>query len=58
MGNPVRVGDVSYIFLEWHGTELMCPDGHGLIHVAEGSALWIDGRRWTLLDPSWSSIVR
>jgi hypothetical protein len=54
--NAVRIGESSRMFLEWHGTELMCPRGHGLLHVPDHSAIWFKHQRWTDLDPSWSGL--
>lgn len=56
--NEVRVGEPSHTFLEWHGTEVMCPNGHGLMHEAESSELWFTGQRWVALDPSWRVLFR
>jgi hypothetical protein len=56
LAKPVRVGESSYIFLDWHGTERMCPRGHGLMHVAEGSSLWFSGQRWMAFDASWTAL--
>ena len=56
LSQPTRVGPPSRNFLEWNGTELVCADGHGLLHVPEmrGSWCWYD--RWVELDPSWSGL--
>ena len=56
MGQPTRVGPPSRNFLEWSGTELVCTEGHGLLHVAEmqGSWCWYD--RWVELEPGWGGI--
>jgi hypothetical protein len=56
LSQPTRVGPPSRNFLEWSGTELVCADGHGLLHVAEmqGSWCWYD--LWVELDPSWSGL--
>lgn len=58
LGNEVRVGEPSHTFLEWHGTEVMCPRGHGLMHEAESSGLWFSGQRWVALDTSWGVLFR
>jgi len=44
LSQPTRVGNPSHNFLEWSGTELVCADGHGLLHVPEmqGSWCWYD----------------
>jgi len=56
LSEPTRVGAPSRNFLEWSGTELVCTEGHGLLHVAEmpGSWCWYD--RWVELDPSWGGL--
>jgi hypothetical protein len=46
LANPVRMGNSSRILLEWNGTELLCPRGHGLLHVPERPAIWFDKQRW------------
>lgn len=53
---PVRVGQPSRNFLAWHGTELICAGGHGLLHVPEIPTSWFGAPRWLHLDPSWSSL--
>jgi hypothetical protein len=56
LSQPTRVGAPSRNFLEWSGTELVCIEGHGLLHVPEmqGSWCWYD--RWVELDPSWGGL--
>jgi hypothetical protein len=56
LGQPTRVGPPSRNFLDWNGTELVCADGHGRLHVPEieGSWCWYD--RWVELDPAWQSL--
>jgi hypothetical protein len=56
LANPVRIGQLSRILLEWNGTELMCLKGHGLLHVSERPAIWFSGQRWMNFDPSWSGL--
>ncbi|HWF09324.1 MAG TPA: hypothetical protein VG297_12730 [Bryobacteraceae bacterium] len=46
LANPVRMGNSSRILLEWNGTELLCPRGHGLLHVPERPAIWFTKQRW------------
>ncbi len=38
--HPARVGQPSRSFLAWNGTELICVDGHGLLHVPEMPTSW------------------
>jgi hypothetical protein len=56
LSHPARVGEASRNFLAWHGTELMCADGHGLLHVPELPTCWFATQRWVYLDASWSGL--
>jgi hypothetical protein len=58
LANPVRIGEPSRILLEWHGTELMCDRGHGLLYVPEWPAIWSRRQRWMDLGASWSGLFR
>jgi hypothetical protein len=56
LSEPTRVGPGSRNFLEWNGTELVCAEGHGRLHVAEmqGSWCWYD--LWLEIDSGWHGI--
>ena len=54
--SPARVGEPSRNFLGWNGTELICTEGHGLLHVPELPTSWFGTQRWLYLDSSWSSL--
>jgi hypothetical protein len=56
LANPVRIGESSRILLEWHGTELMCLRGHGMLYVPEWPAIWSRRQRWMHLGPSWGGL--
>lgn len=56
LSNPARVGQPSCNFLGWSGTELMCGEGHGLLHIPELPTSWFATQRWLCLDPSWHSL--
>jgi len=56
LANPVRIGEPSRILLEWHGTELMCVRGHGLLYVPEWPAIWSSRQRWVELGASWAEL--
>jgi hypothetical protein len=56
LGHEANVGMPSYLLLEWWGTELVCPDGHGILHVAEGKTSWLEGDEWIALDDSWKTL--
>jgi hypothetical protein len=51
--NPADVGQASRTFLAWSGTELMCMDGHTLLHVPGAPTSWFSAQRWLYLDTSW-----
>ena len=50
---PAQVGRSGCLLLSWVGTELACPEGHGLLHVTETDVCWLDPTQWTRLDESW-----
>jgi hypothetical protein len=56
LGNEVSVGAPSHLLLDWSGTELVCSDGHGLLHVPEMNSSWLDDERWVHLDESWKPL--
>jgi hypothetical protein len=56
LSNPARVGLASRNFLAWNGTELICSDGHGLLHIPELPTSWFGTQRWLYLDSSWGSL--
>ena len=51
--HPARVGQFSRTFLAWSGTELMCMNGHTLLHVPSLPTSWFSSQRWMYLDQSW-----
>ena len=53
MAHPVEVGQLSRTFLEWNGTELICANGHTLLHIPETPTSWFGAQRWLYLDGSW-----
>lgn len=56
LSNPARVGQASRNFLAWHGTELICAGGHGLLHIPELPTSWFGTQRWLDLDASWGTL--
>jgi hypothetical protein len=54
--NPVSVGHPSRNFLAWHGTELVCSKGHGLLHIPEMATSWFSTQRWLCLDATWAPL--
>jgi hypothetical protein len=51
--NPAQVGLASRTFLAWNGTELICADGHTLLHIPGLPTSWFGTQRWLYLDTSW-----
>lgn len=50
------VGVPARLFLDWWGTELVCSQGHGLLHVPEMKASWLEEEHWIQLDDSWKEL--
>jgi hypothetical protein len=53
---PAYIGRSGCLLLSWVGTELACPEGHGLLHITETDVCWLDPTQWTQLDGSWESL--
>jgi hypothetical protein len=51
-GLAAQIGCPGCILLSWAGTELVCLEGHGTLHVAGRVASWREQDRWTSLDDS------
>ena len=56
LGYESYVGAPAYLLLDWWGTELVCSKGHGMLHVPEMQASWLDMEHWTPLDDSWKPL--
>lgn len=54
---PVRIGCPGCLLLDWSGTELLCTEGHGVLHVPHLAASWDEEtERWIALDESWQEL--
>jgi MacB-like periplasmic core domain len=54
---PVRIGCPGCLLLAWSGTELLCAQGHGVLHVPHLSASWDEeADHWIPLDESWRGL--
>ena len=54
---PVRVGCPGCLLLDWSGTELLCTEGHGVLHVPHLAPSWDEeSDRWIALDDSWQEL--
>ncbi len=56
LGMAAHVGCPGCLLLDWAGTELVCVEGHGMLHVPEMAACWQDPDKWTFLDESWQEL--
>ena len=56
LGLRTRVGCPGCLLLDWAGTELVCVEGHGMLHVPEMVSSWSKSDQWTSLDDSWRAL--
>ena len=56
LGMAAHVGCSGCLLLNWAGTELVCMEGHGMLHVPEMAPCWEEPERWTALDDSWNDL--
>lgn len=54
--HPARIGQSSRFLLDWHGTELMCEQGHGFLYVPGMPTASFIEQQWLYLDSSWKSL--
>jgi len=55
LADPLTIGNPQRMLLERGGTELVCPEGHGLLHIS-ASNTWDDPERWERFDSSWKAV--
>jgi len=55
---PVEIGRPGSVLLNWAGTEMVCPEGHGVLYQPDSAANSLDQDRWNKLDESWESLFR
>lgn len=54
---PVRIGCPGCLLLDWSGTELLCTEGHGVLHVPHLAPSWEEeAEHWITLDESWQDL--
>jgi MacB-like periplasmic core domain len=56
LSHEAYVGAPACMLLDWWGTELVCSQGHGLLHVTEMRASWLQMEQWIQLDESWKPL--
>ena len=47
---PIHIGSPGCLFLDWSGTELLCPEGHGVLYVPDHLSCWDNAERWIALE--------
>jgi len=52
----IEVGTAATFLLDLTGKELVCPGGHGALHVPLMEASCIDREQWTEMDESWREL--
>ena len=57
-GVHVEIGGAGRALLELTGVELVCDEGHGMLHVPLMEPSCVDFERWTYLDHSWHALLR
>ena len=55
---PVEIGSTGSVLLNWSGTEMLCPVGHGVLYVPDSPENALDQDRWSQLDDSWKDLFR
>jgi hypothetical protein len=58
LGMSVDIGRPGCVLLNFAGTELVCPAGHGVLYLPESQANWLERDRWNNLDESWEGLFR
>jgi hypothetical protein len=58
LGTPIQIGATGHVLLDWAGTELMCPEGHGVLYLPDSQANWLERDRWDNLDDSWAGLFK
>lgn len=58
LGTPIQIGVPGYVLLDWSGTEMVCPEGHGVLYLPDSQANWLERDRWDNLDDSWADLFR
>jgi len=58
LGTPVPIGAPGHVLLDWSGTEMVCPEGHGVLYLPDTQANWLERDRWDNLDDSWAGLFK
>jgi len=57
LGVRVSLGNAGRILIDLAGDELVCDEGHGVLHVPVMESGCVDAERWTYLDESWQVLL-
>lgn len=58
LGTPIQIGAPGHVLLDWSGTEMMCPLGHGVLYLPDSQTNWLERDRWDNLDDSWAGLFK
>lgn len=58
LGTPIQIGVPGHVLLDWSGTEMVCPQGHGVLYLPDSPANWLERDRWDNLDDSWAGLFK
>lgn len=58
LGTPIAIGAPGHVLLDWSGTEMMCPKGHGVLYMPDSQTNWLERDRWDNLDNSWADLFK
>ena len=58
LGTPIQIGAPGRVLLDWSGTEMMCPLGHGVLYLPDSQTNWLERDRWDNLDESWAGLFK
>ena len=57
LGVRVNLASAGRILIDLAGDELVCDEGHGVLHVPVMESGSVDCERWTYLDESWQVLL-
>ena len=58
LGTPIQIGAPGHVLLDWSGTEMVCPEGHGVLYLPDSLGNWLERDRWDNLDDSWAGLFK
>ena len=57
LGLRVNLASPGRILIDLTGDELVCDEGHGMLHIPVMESGCVDSERWTYLDESWQVLL-